>query len=645
MSDTSRLGLPRIDAAQSQKHVTHNEALDRLDALLHLSVAARNLVTPPANPGEGWQGLVGSAPTGAFAGHALQVASWNDGAWDFYPPRKGWRAYVESDAALFIFDGIDWVRLRVEISEAQNLRFLGVGTAADSQNPVSFKANALLFAPVPVGQGGTGDVRIALNREQASNTVSQLYQSNWSGRVETGLMGDDKYRIKVSADGSAWKEALVVDPVTGRVTFPNGFADLRAPDPKAQVVTKGNSVLFSPFNAAEGGTGDVRIALNREQASNTVSQLYQSNWSGRVETGLMGDDKYRIKVSADGSAWKEALVVDPATGRVTFPNGFADLHAPDPKAQVVTKGNSVLFAPFNAAEGGTGDVRIALNREQASNTVSQIYQSNWSGRVETGLMGDDKYRIKVSADGAAWKEALVVDPATGRVTFPNGFADLTLAPATTGLNLLEDGGRFAGNPEPVTGAVATFADATWLTSVNGATRVNYGVARPSATLNANIADLLNKIRPASAQASATEFFVLQVTAGTGVVSPVSVQSVNYYPALSSSRNVGRGVTAGLYFRVISGALVLAPTDNITRLLIDGVSHDLWTDSAARVFTAAQGWKQMQMWQAPAGGSVAAFWPMRVTPGSVVLVAAPFVASGLQTFATDLGPLPSQRVWR
>ena len=546
MSDTSRLGLPRIDAAQSQKHVTHNEALDRLDVLLHLSVGARNLVTPPANPSEGWQGLVGTAPTGAFAGHALQVASWNDSEWEFYMPRKGWRAYVESDAALFVFDGTDWVRLRVEITEAQNLRLLGVGTAADSQNPVSFKANALLFAPVPMGQGGTGDVRIALNREQGSNTVSQLYQSNWSGRVETGLMGDDKYRIKVSADGAAWKEALVVDPATGRVNFPNGFADLRAPDPKAQVVTKSNSVLF---------------------------------------------------------------------------------------------------APFNAAEGGTGDVRIALNREQGSNTVSQLYQSNWSGRVETGLMGDDKYRIKVSADGAAWKEALVVDPATGRVNFPNGFADLTLATATTGLNLLEDGGRFAGNPEPVTGAVATFADASWLTSVNGATRVNYGVARPGATLNVTIADLLNKLRPTSAQASATEFFVLQVTAGTGVISPVSVQSVNYYPALSSSRNVGRGVTAGLYFRVISGALVMAPTDNITRLLIDGVPYDLWTDSAARVFTAAQGWKQMQMWQAPLGGSVSAFWPMRVTPGSVVLIATPFVASGLQTFATDVGPMPSQRLWR
>ena len=644
MSDTSRLGLPRIDAAQSQKHVTHNEALDVLDALVHLSVCARNVLAPPANVAEGWQGLVGAAPQGVFAGHALQVAIFRDGAWAFYPPRKGWRAYVEPDKALLIFDGADWARLRVDVSELQNLKLLGVGTNADAQNPFSLKLNAALFAAVPVSEGGTGDLRMALNRQQASNSVSQLYQSNWSGRVETGLMGDDKYRIKVSADGAVWKEALVIDPATGLVNFPNGFADLRAPDPRAQVVNKGNNILFAPFNVGDGGTGDVRIALNREQASNTVSQLYQSNWSGRVETGLMGDDKYRIKVSADGAAWKEALVVDPATGRVNFPNGFADLRTPDPRAQVVNKGNNILFAPFNVGDGGTGDVRIALNREQASNTVSQLYQSNWSGRVETGLMGDDKYRIKVSADGAAWKEALVVDPATARVSFPNGLSDPTIAPSVTGVNLLDDGGRFAGNPEPVTPAVTTFADATWLTSVNGATRANYGVARPGGTL-VPISDLLNKIRPINAQAGASEFFVLQVTAGTGVVSPASVQGVNYYAPLSSARHVGRGVTAGLYFRVISGALVMAQTDSITRMLIDGVSHDLWTDAPARIFNATHGWKQMQMWQAPLSGAVSGFWPMRVTPGSVVLLAAPFVASGLQTFATDIGPLPSQRVWR
>ena len=37
MTDTPRLALPAIEAAQAQKHVTHNEALVLLDALTHLA--------------------------------------------------------------------------------------------------------------------------------------------------------------------------------------------------------------------------------------------------------------------------------------------------------------------------------------------------------------------------------------------------------------------------------------------------------------------------------------------------------------------------------------------------------------------------------------------------------------------------------
>lgn len=447
MSETSRLRLPRMDAAQSQKHVTHNEALDVIDVLVQLSVAARNAVSPPANVTDGLQLLIGANAQGGFAARMGQVAVYRDGGWSYFAPRTGWRVYVESENLVLVFDGMNWVRPRVDVSELQNLTLFGLGAQADAQNPLSVQANSLLF-----------------------------------------------------------------------------------------------------------------------------------------------------------------------TART-------------------------------AGDGGTGDVRFKLNREQTSNVVSQLYQSNWSGRAETGLMGDDKYRIKVSSDGASWKEALVVDPASGRVSFPNGLSDLSIAPATTGLNLLEDGGRFAGNPEPVAAAVTTFADASWLTNVNGAVRANYGVARPASNLNSNIADLLNKIRPAAAQAGGSEFFVVQVTAGAGVTSPTNVQGANFYPALTSARHIGRGVTAGLYFRVISGALIMAATDCLTRVLIDGVSHDAWTDAPARIFNATHGWKQLQMWQAPANGAVYNFWPMRVTPGTVFLIAAPFVAAGLQTFATDIGPMPSQRVWR
>ena len=225
MSDTTRLKLPRIDAAQSQKHVTHNEALETLDALLHLSVSARNVVAPPAIPVEGSALIVSANPTGAFAGQGLKIAGFTDNAWRFFSPRKGWRAYVESEGQIYIFDGADWVKLRLDLQDVQNIRYAGFGTTADAQNPLAAKLNSALFAARNVGDGGTGNLRLTLNREQATNTVSQVYQSNWSGRAETGLMGDDQFRIKVSPDGGTWKEALVVDPVSARVTFPNGLAD------------------------------------------------------------------------------------------------------------------------------------------------------------------------------------------------------------------------------------------------------------------------------------------------------------------------------------------------------------------------------------------------------------------------------------
>ena len=46
MTDTPCLGLPQIEAAQAQKHVTHNEALALLDVLVQLAVKSRALRRP-----------------------------------------------------------------------------------------------------------------------------------------------------------------------------------------------------------------------------------------------------------------------------------------------------------------------------------------------------------------------------------------------------------------------------------------------------------------------------------------------------------------------------------------------------------------------------------------------------------------------
>lgn len=93
MTHTPRLFLPLIAAAQAQKHVTHNEALALVDALLHLAVASRGLAAPPAAPAEGERHIVGNAPSGAWAGHSEEIAEWVDGPGVFMRRvQAGWRS-------------------------------------------------------------------------------------------------------------------------------------------------------------------------------------------------------------------------------------------------------------------------------------------------------------------------------------------------------------------------------------------------------------------------------------------------------------------------------------------------------------------------------------------------------------------------
>ncbi|BDV33339.1 DUF2793 domain-containing protein [Methylocystis iwaonis] len=219
---TTHLALPLIDAAQAQKHVTHNESLALVDALTHLAVSARGVAVPPATPSEGERLLIGAGAAGAFAGKSGQIATFLAGGWSFLTPRPGWRLYVAAESLLLLYDGANWVDLGSSLRDLGNLSRLGVGTSADAGNPLAAKLNAALFTAKSTGESGSGDLRLTLNKEAASNTASLVYQDAYSGRAEMGLSGDDDFRVKVSPDGSAWKSAIVVDRTTGAVAFPSG---------------------------------------------------------------------------------------------------------------------------------------------------------------------------------------------------------------------------------------------------------------------------------------------------------------------------------------------------------------------------------------------------------------------------------------
>ena len=121
MSDiTTHLLLPYILAAQAQKHVTHNEALRLLDAVVQLSVLDRDLTVPPAAPADGDRYIVASAATGLWAGWDLNVATWVDGVWMRLVPRPGWLAWIADEATCAVWTGTVWKLVGVpqDVSDA-----------------------------------------------------------------------------------------------------------------------------------------------------------------------------------------------------------------------------------------------------------------------------------------------------------------------------------------------------------------------------------------------------------------------------------------------------------------------------------------------------------------------------------------------
>ncbi|MEW6451151.1 MAG: DUF2793 domain-containing protein [Pseudomonadota bacterium] len=108
MTDTPRLGLPAIEAAQAQKHVTHNEALALLDTLVQLAVESRTLTTPPGSPTEGDCYIPAPGATGLWSGWDLQLAAFSGGAWTRIVPKSGMKAWIKSERLTVTYEDGIW---------------------------------------------------------------------------------------------------------------------------------------------------------------------------------------------------------------------------------------------------------------------------------------------------------------------------------------------------------------------------------------------------------------------------------------------------------------------------------------------------------------------------------------------------------
>lgn len=201
MSNTARLGLPLVQAAQAQKHVTVNEALVRLDGLVNLVLQSESLTIPPTLVVDGDCYAVPLGAVNAWSGYDGAIAIGTNGGWDFVQPMRGWRAFIVDRGAGAVFDGSDWREGMVTLSA--NNAGLALRTAETDHvvaaGPVSLTGYVIPSNAMVVGVTGR-----VISPITGSLSGWSLGNPGAIGRFGSGL----------GLSGGSWVRGLLSSPMT-----------------------------------------------------------------------------------------------------------------------------------------------------------------------------------------------------------------------------------------------------------------------------------------------------------------------------------------------------------------------------------------------------------------------------------------------
>lgn len=419
MSDNStRLALPFIQPAQAQKHVTHNEAIRVLDAVAQLSVISFAATTPPALAQEGDIYALGAGAVDAWAGHDGKIAVFDDGYWQFLTPRTGWLATLDGSAEMRVWDGAGWVEPGP--GPLDNLDGVGINTSHDATNRLAVAAPATLFTH------DGDDHRLKLNKASAGDTASLLWQDNWSGRAEMGLAGDDDLHLKVSADGVAWTEAMVVDAATGRASFPAGVAG----------VTERLSANRTFYVRADGSDANDGLADTASGAFRTVQHavdvaagLYCGPFTVIVQIGAGTFDE-GLFLSVPGNGNLRLRLAGAGAGTTTISGSVYGIQVTGPCAVTVQNltiiGVTVGFwARYGAQVFLRGNVEFAGGSARLLGADNGAYVEVLSCNLHIGVTAS-AYLLYASGGGHIYLGSGVTVATTAPVTFTaTVFSNLT----------------------------------------------------------------------------------------------------------------------------------------------------------------------------------------------------------------------------